>query len=225
MPPIVRGKLGERHVRQRNDLRRDMLCAVRRKRMTDRAMRGAKAEPRIAFGHGLDAIQSDIAVTGIRKHEFRQSQSITLTAELWRNNIETDESELGVVGRNRAARDPAMPAATFFTSGAAMRQGPHHSAQKSTSTGIGEPNTSTNSSGSASIGSATGGSVRLAGTAAHSSEVGGSHAGSCGHTTRRHESQWFLCRGHRRSISRTGWLRDAKARSAPRPDRPATDAP
>ena len=53
---------------------------------------------------------------------------------------------------------PAISDAVFFTSGAAMRHGPHHAAQKSINTGTVEPDTiSSKTSTSASIGSASGG--------------------------------------------------------------------
>src|SRR5438876_1151572 len=59
------------------------------------------------------------------------------------------------------ARD-AISEATFFTSGAAIRHGPHHSAQKSTSTGTRAARTMLSKvSGSVSIGSAIGGSSAL----------------------------------------------------------------
>src|SRR5687768_4937470 len=55
---------------------------------------------------------------------------------------------------------PLMLAAVFATSGAAMRQGPHHAAQKSTSTGtVALAVTSSKSAASASMGSLTGGSA------------------------------------------------------------------
>src|SRR6266704_1087427 len=56
----------------------------------------------------------------------------------------------------------AISVATFFTSGAAIRHGPHHAAQKSTSTGTRAAWTMLSKvSGSASIGSAIGGSSAL----------------------------------------------------------------
>ena len=55
-----------------------------------------------------------------------------------------------------------MLRAVRSTSGAAIRHGPHHAAQKSTSTGTeAELVTESNSSASASMGSATGGSGAL----------------------------------------------------------------
>src|SRR5262245_51653100 len=59
-----------------------------------------------------------------------------------------------------------MSAATFFTSGAAILHGPHHAAQKSTSTGTLAPRrTLSKISGSASIGSETAGISALHATA------------------------------------------------------------
>src|ERR1700722_19627692 len=57
---------------------------------------------------------------------------------------------------------PASSRATCATCGAAMRQGPHHSAQKSTSTGtLLAPTISSNSGGPAAIGSDIGGKATL----------------------------------------------------------------
>src|SRR5439155_615522 len=56
----------------------------------------------------------------------------------------------------------AISAATFFTSGAAIRHGPHHAAQKSTRTGTRAPRTTSSKvCGSASMGSAIGGNSVL----------------------------------------------------------------
>jgi hypothetical protein len=58
---------------------------------------------------------------------------------------------------------PAFDRATFSNSGATMRQGPHHGAQKSTMTGSGDPLTSASKAVvvGASAGSPGGGSVAL----------------------------------------------------------------
>ena len=105
MAAIVVCKFGERHLRERNDLGGNVPSSRRNEAMADAAMRGAKAEPCIPLGHGLDAVQPGVEIAPMSEHGLRQRESIAFATISRLDDIEANEGKLPVVNRGQTSRD------------------------------------------------------------------------------------------------------------------------